>query len=125
MNRRLCSLPRQPAPSFAAGLTAGRQGAPLAGRRMWVDGTVPHHCFLGAGSTETREYTVGTCGDADTVLVVFEERDGEPRFLAGHGGSGGPDNAVVGVRLVKGRRYLVRVRLHSTGGPGETAVMCR
>ncbi|MEU7423150.1 M12 family metallopeptidase [Streptomyces sp. NPDC040750] len=74
--------------------------------------------------SETREYTVGTFGEADTVLVVFEERDGEPRFLAGHDDGGGPDNAVVGVRLVKGRRYVVRVRLYSTWGSGETAIMC-
>ncbi|MFI2204181.1 M12 family metallopeptidase [Streptomyces sp. NPDC020192] len=73
---------------------------------------------------ETRDYTVGTFGDADTVLVVFEERDGVPRFLAGHDDGGGPDNAAVRVRLVKGRRYFVRVRLYSTWGSGETAVMC-
>ncbi|MEU8693979.1 M12 family metallopeptidase [Streptomyces sp. NPDC048665] len=73
---------------------------------------------------ETREYTVGTFGDADTVLVVFEEREGEPRFLAGHDDGGSPDNAAVRVRLVKGRRYAVRVRSYSTWGSGETAVMC-
>ncbi|ARP68943.1 hypothetical protein LK07_03200 [Streptomyces pluripotens] len=73
---------------------------------------------------ETRDYTVGTFGDADSVLVVFEERDGEPRFLAGHDDGGGPGNAAVGVRLVRGRRYLVRVRLYSTWGTGQTAVMC-
>ncbi|WEO94035.1 M12 family metallopeptidase [Streptomyces sp. FXJ1.172] len=73
---------------------------------------------------ETRDYTVGTFGDADTVLVVFEERDGEPRFLAGHDDGGAPGNAAVRVRLVKGRRYVVRVRLYSTWGSGETAVMC-
>ncbi|MEU7053999.1 beta-glucuronidase AbsR1 [Streptomyces eurythermus] len=73
---------------------------------------------------ETREYTVGTFGEADTVLVVFEERDGEPRFLTGRDDGGTPDNAAVRVRLVKGRRYTVRVRLYSTWGSGETAVMC-
>ncbi|MER6070202.1 M12 family metallopeptidase [Streptomyces sp. NPDC001817] len=73
---------------------------------------------------ETRDHTVGTFGDADSVLVVFEERDGVPRFLAGHDDGGTPDNAAVRVRLVRGRRYVVRVRLHSTWGSGETAVMC-
>jgi hypothetical protein len=73
---------------------------------------------------ETRDYTVGTFGDADTVLVVFEERDGEPRFLAGHDDGGGPGNAAVGVRLVRGRRYFVRVRRCSPWGSGETALMC-
>jgi hypothetical protein len=73
---------------------------------------------------ETRTYTVGTFGDGDRVVVVFEERDGEPRFLAGHDDGGAPHDATLGVRLVKGRRYFVRVRLYSTWGSGETAVMC-
>ncbi|MFE0516299.1 M12 family metallopeptidase [Streptomyces sp. NPDC058964] len=73
---------------------------------------------------ETREYSVGTFGDGDSVVVVFEERDGEPRYLCGQDDGGAPHNATVRVRLVKGRRYFVRVRLYSTWGSGETAVMC-
>ncbi|MEU3985188.1 M12 family metallopeptidase [Streptomyces sp. NPDC026672] len=73
---------------------------------------------------ETRPYRVGTFGDADRVLVVFEERDGEPRYLAGRDDGGAPHDATLDVRLVKGRRYFVRVRLYSTWGSGETAVMC-
>ncbi|CAL9649224.1 hypothetical protein SUDANB176_06567 [Streptomyces sp. enrichment culture] len=73
---------------------------------------------------ETRDYTVGTFGDGDTVVVLFEERDGEPRFLAGHDDGGTPRNATIAARLVKGRRYYVRVRLYSAWGSGETAVMC-
>ncbi|MEU5180108.1 M12 family metallopeptidase [Streptomyces longwoodensis] len=73
---------------------------------------------------ETRAYTVGTFGEGDCVAVVFEERDGEPRFLAGHDDAGTPDNATLRMRLVKGRRYVVRVRLYSGWGSGETAVMC-
>ncbi|MFI6208314.1 M12 family metallopeptidase [Streptomyces sp. NPDC051041] len=73
---------------------------------------------------ETREYTVGTFGDGDAVVVVFEERDGEPRYLAGRDDGGTPDNATIRARFVKGRRYFVRVRLYSSWGSGETAVMC-
>ncbi|MER5430062.1 M12 family metallopeptidase [Streptomyces sp. NPDC002588] len=73
---------------------------------------------------ETREHTFGTFGESDSVVVVFEERDGEPRFLAGQDDGGTPRNATVGARLVKGRRYFVRVRLYSGWGSGETAVMC-
>jgi hypothetical protein len=73
---------------------------------------------------ETREYTVGTFGDSDTLVVVFEERDGEPRYLAGQDDGGTPRNTTFTARLVKGRRYFVRVRLYSAWGPGETAVMC-
>jgi hypothetical protein len=74
--------------------------------------------------TETREYSVGTFGACDAVVVVFEERDGEPRYLAGRDDGGTTRNALLGVRLVRGRRYVVRVRLYSTWGSGETAVMC-
>ncbi|MBT2416427.1 hypothetical protein J7F01_19015 [Streptomyces sp. ISL-22] len=73
---------------------------------------------------ETREYTVGTFGDSDTVVVVFEERGGEPRYLTARDDGGTPHNATVRARLVKGRRYFVRVRLYSSWGSGETAVMC-
>ncbi|WP_329270114.1 M12 family metallopeptidase [Streptomyces pseudovenezuelae] len=73
---------------------------------------------------ETREYAVGTFGDGDTVVVVFEERDGEPRYLCGRDDGGTPHNATLKARLVKGRRYFVRVRLYSAWGSGETAVMC-
>ncbi|MCT9080170.1 M12 family metallopeptidase [Streptomyces fulvoviolaceus] len=73
---------------------------------------------------ETREYTVGAFGDSDTVVVVFEERDGEPRYLAGQDDGGSARNATIKARLVKGRRYFVRVRLYSAWGSGETAVMC-
>ncbi|MGW0816641.1 beta-glucuronidase AbsR1 [Streptomyces viridiviolaceus] len=73
---------------------------------------------------ETREYTVSTFGDSDAVLVVFEERDGEPRYLAGRDDGGTPGNATLRARFVKGRRYVVRVRLYSSWGSGETAVMC-
>lgn len=73
---------------------------------------------------ETREYTVGVFGDSDTVVVVFEERDGVPRYLAGRDDGGSPRNARISARLVKGRRYVVRVRLYSSWGSGETAVMC-
>ncbi|CAL9373832.1 hypothetical protein SUDANB174_06747 [Streptomyces sp. enrichment culture] len=72
---------------------------------------------------ETREYTVGTFGDSDAVVVVFEERDGVPRYFAGQDDGGTPRNATIRARFVKGRRYVVRVRLYSSWGAGETAVM--
>ncbi|MFJ4681818.1 M12 family metallopeptidase [Streptomyces sp. NPDC088789] len=73
---------------------------------------------------QTREYTVGVFGDGDAVAVLFEERDGVPRYVTGEDDGGSPDNATLRARLVKGRRYVVRVRLYSVRGSGETAVMC-
>ncbi|ODA71002.1 hypothetical protein APS67_004863 [Streptomyces sp. AVP053U2] len=73
---------------------------------------------------ETRAYTVGPFGDGDLVVVLFEERNGEPRCLVGHDDGGTPHNATRAVRLVKGCRCFVRIRLYSARGSGETAVMC-
>ncbi|OQR62452.1 hypothetical protein B6E66_19415 [Streptomyces maremycinicus] len=73
---------------------------------------------------ETREYTFATFGESDSMVVVFEERHGEPRFLAGQDDGGTAHNASIRVRLVRDRRYFLRVRLYSGWGSGETAVMC-
>jgi hypothetical protein len=73
---------------------------------------------------QSRDYTVGLFGDSDAVVVVFEERDGEPRFLCGHDDGGAPHGASVRARFVRGRRYFVRVRLYSAWGSGETALLC-
>ncbi|TIC87599.1 hypothetical protein E8D34_07860 [Nocardioides sp. GY 10113] len=71
----------------------------------------------------SREYSVGTFGSADSVLVVFEEVDGELRFLAGDDDSGEDRNALVKVKLVAGRSYVVRTRLYYAWASGQTAVM--
>lgn len=73
---------------------------------------------------ETRDYRLAVFGDCDAVIVLFEERDGEPRYLAGHDDGGTPANASLRVRLVRGRRYTVRVRQYCAWGSGRTAVMC-
>lgn len=73
--------------------------------------------------TETRTYSLGTFGASDAVLVLFEEVDGELRFLAGDDDSGEDRNALLEVKLFKGRRYVARVRLYWAWASGGTAVM--
>ncbi len=73
--------------------------------------------------TETRDYTVQTFGNADTLLVLFEDQDGDVRFMAGDDDSGTSRNASIAVRLFPGRRYILRVRLYLNWASGETAVM--
>jgi len=60
----------------------------------------------------TRSYTIRTIGEADTKLVLFTERDGEPRYVAANDDSGTPDNAQITAKLVKGERYIIRARTH-------------
>lgn len=60
----------------------------------------------------TRDYTIQTVGRSDSKLVLFEVRDGRPRYLSADDDSGVEANAAVTKRLIKGRDYLVRVRTH-------------
>lgn len=71
----------------------------------------------------TRDYTIRTFGSSDTVVVLFEEDGGEPRYVAGDDDSGEDRNAQLEVRLVKDHRYILRIRLYYSGESGETAVM--
>ena len=73
--------------------------------------------------TESRKYTIETKGASDTLLTLFEDIKGEPRFLAGDDDSGEDRNASVTYKLFKGRSYIVRLRLYYPGQSGKTSVM--
>ncbi|HEV8240986.1 MAG TPA: hypothetical protein VGS57_16590 [Thermoanaerobaculia bacterium] len=70
----------------------------------------------------SRRYTIETKGASDTLLVLFEEVDGEPRFLAGDDDSGEDRNARIAYKLFQGRRYFVRLRLYYPGQSGKTSL---
>ncbi|TWT94765.1 Astacin (Peptidase family M12A) [Botrimarina colliarenosi] len=72
---------------------------------------------------KTDDFTIQTFGRSDSVMVLFEEIDGEDVFLAGDDDSGESTNAKISVRLIKGRRYILRIRLYLNWASGETAVM--
>jgi hypothetical protein len=71
----------------------------------------------------TRKYEIRTFGTSDTVIVLFEDENGKLRYLAGDDDSGEDYNAQLQVKLLKGRRYVLRVRLYYEDRAGETAVM--
>jgi hypothetical protein len=71
----------------------------------------------------SRTYEIATFGTADTVMVLFEEVNGELRFVAGDDDSGTDRNSHLQVKLFQGRRYVVRLRLYWVGESGTTAVM--
>lgn len=73
--------------------------------------------------TASRTYQIATFGVTDAVLVLFEEINGELRFLAGDDDSGEDRNAQVSVKLFQDRKYVVRIRLYWAGASGQTAVM--
>ena len=86
---------------------------------------------LGAGQqvdfaikpTASRKYTIDTKGASDTLLVLFEVVNDEPRFLAGDDDSGEDRNASIAHKLFKDRTYIVRLRLYYPGQSGKTSLM--
>jgi hypothetical protein len=60
----------------------------------------------------TRKYKVQTAGESDCRLVIFEVRDGEPRHHVAEDDSGRDANASIRTKLIKGRTYLIRVRVN-------------
>lgn len=71
---------------------------------------------------ETRDHHVRTFGESDAVVVLFEEVNGELRYVAGDDDSAEPRNAELQVKLFQGRRYVVRVRLYAQAD-SKTAIM--
>lgn len=71
----------------------------------------------------TREYTIQTFGRSDAVMVLFEDHDGDLRYVQGDDDSGTERNVRITARLIAGQRYVLRTRLYSSFGTGEVAVM--
>ncbi len=71
----------------------------------------------------TRRYNIRTFGVSDTLMVLFEDNNGRLVHFAADDDSGWNRNASLSVRLVKGRDYLLRIRLYFSEASGETAVM--
>jgi hypothetical protein len=73
--------------------------------------------------TESRSYTLATKGASDTLLALFEEIDGTPRYLAADDDSGEDRNASLTHKLFAGRTYHVRLRLYYAGQSGTTSLL--
>jgi hypothetical protein len=71
----------------------------------------------------TRHYEIRTFGTSDTVMVLFEDSTSELRYLTADDDSGEARNAYIRVKLMKGREYILRIRLYYASRAGETAVM--
>lgn len=71
--------------------------------------------------TAYREFS--TFGASDSVMVLFEEDNGQLRYRTGDDDSGEDTNAYFRFKLVKGRKYVLRIRLYYSDRPGQTSVM--
>jgi hypothetical protein len=71
----------------------------------------------------TRRYTIATKGASDTLLALFEEIDGEPRYVTADDDSGEDRNASINHKFFAGRTYHVRLRLYYPGRSGVTSLL--
>jgi hypothetical protein len=71
----------------------------------------------------TRKYQVAVFGASDTVVVLFEEVDGELRYVTADDDGGEERNARIEMKLFQDRRYVVRVRLYYAWASGQVAIM--
>ncbi|MGB1239426.1 MAG: M12 family metallopeptidase [Pseudomonadales bacterium] len=71
----------------------------------------------------SRKYTLQTFGDMDSIVVLFEERNGNQEFIAGDDDSGENFNAKIVLRLHRGRKYIAKVRLFHAQSEGAGSIM--
>lgn len=71
----------------------------------------------------TKYYNIETFGDMDTVMVLFEEENGELEYRSGDDDSGEEYNAFIHFKLIKGHKYVIRIRLYYSFEAGQTAIM--
>jgi hypothetical protein len=71
----------------------------------------------------SRLYVIKTFGASDVVIVLFEDVDGDMKFLGGDDDSGEDRNAYMKLRLSRGKKYVLRLRLYYADRAGETAVL--
>lgn len=73
--------------------------------------------------TRSRKYKIETFGTMDMVMVLFEKSGTEEIYLSGDDDSGEEYNAKIEMRLIKGREYIIRVRLFYAGDEGVGSLM--
>lgn len=73
--------------------------------------------------TRSRKYTIETFGTMDMVMVLFEKTPTGELYLSGDDDSGKDYNAKINMRLIKGREYIIRVRLFYAGQEGTGSLM--
>ena len=73
--------------------------------------------------SRSRLYEIQTFGTSDMVLVLFEDVGGQMKYLGGDDDSGEDRNAYLKLRMARGKKYVLRLRLYYADHAGETAVM--
>jgi hypothetical protein len=71
---------------------------------------------------ETRTHDIATSGESDTVMVLFEEKNGKRIQLAANDDSAEDFNSHISWGLTKGNRYVISIRLYHEWAEGGTTV---
>ena len=56
-------------------------------------------------------------------MVLSEVVDGENQYLSGDDDSGEDRNSSIQIKLLKGKKYIVNIRLYYKTSAGDTCVM--
>jgi len=72
---------------------------------------------------ENRKYTIQTFGTLDTIMVLFEDKDGTEEYISADDDSGQDFNSQITTRLHKGKKYIVRLRLFYAENQGRGSIM--
>lgn len=73
--------------------------------------------------TRSRKYRIETFGTMDTLMVLYEKSSNEEIYMAGDDDSGMDTNSRIHIRLIKGRKYIIRIRLFYADAEGTGSVM--
>lgn len=71
----------------------------------------------------TKKYTFQTVGQLDTVMVVSEIAETENYYMSGDDDSGFDKNSKITLPLVKGRNYLIHLRVLFTPGKQSGSII--
>jgi hypothetical protein len=72
---------------------------------------------------KTKEYTIQTVGELDTVVVLNEKIGRELKYVAGDDNSGTDKNALITKRLSKEKTYVIKVKVYYKKPSAETALL--
>jgi hypothetical protein len=72
----------------------------------------------------SKKYQIQTFGTMDSVMVLFEKIGTVETYLSGDDDSGTALNSMINMRLIKGREYIIRIRLYyaEAGGIGSLMI---
>lgn len=73
--------------------------------------------------TRSKKYNIETFGTVDTVMVLFEKSRTEDIYMSADDDSGIDTNSKLYVRLIKGREYIIRLRLYYAEDAGVGSFM--